>query len=113
MILFYDSLHKSYSFGLTKDNEYFDYFEPFVAKKRERILRIIDILGDEIWLFTGFIDVKDIGDMKSEEYFAFYHDLLLCKNPLKKNLSGIEDGSPFYGDRTKPHSKVEILNHEA
>ncbi|KAI7859323.1 hypothetical protein BDC45DRAFT_497347 [Circinella umbellata] len=107
------SIHKSCSFGRTKDKEYFDYFTPFVAKKRERILRIVDILGDEICLFTEFIDMKNIGDMKSEEYFAFYHDLLLCKNRLKMSLSALDESSTFCGDPTMPYNKVEVLNHEA
>ncbi|KAG2224456.1 hypothetical protein INT45_010522 [Circinella minor] len=107
------SIYRSHSFGRTKDNEYFDFFAPFVAKKRERILRIVDILGDEICLFTEFIDIKNIGDMKSEEYFAFYHDLLLCKSRLKMSLSTLNESSSFSGDPTKPYNKVEVLNHEA
>ena len=75
-------------------------------------MRIADILGDEICLFTEFIAMKIIGDMKSETYSAFYHDLLLCKNLIKMSLSTITDKSSFCGDPTTPYNKVEILNHE-
>ncbi|KAI7859325.1 hypothetical protein BDC45DRAFT_553696 [Circinella umbellata] len=102
----------THSFGITTDNEFFDYFAPFVPKKREQIIRVVDIFGDKICLFTESIDMKSIGDMKSEDYIAFYHDLVLCKDRLKKRLGEITETSSFTGDPCQPYSKIELLNYK-
>ena len=105
------SISKSNSFGITKDNEFFDYFAPFVSKKRAKILRIVDIFGDKICLLTEFIDIKKIGDMTSNDYTAFYQDLVLCKDGLKKRLGDITVTSRFNDDPSQPYDKVELLNY--
>ncbi|KAI9498936.1 hypothetical protein BDB00DRAFT_797415 [Zychaea mexicana] len=104
------SIHAKNAFGITTDNEFFDLFAPFVPKKRERILRVADILGDEICCFTEFIDMKKIGDLTSDEFIAFYHDLLLCKERLLKALEQLTVKSSFHGDPTKSFNKVDLLN---
>ncbi|KAI9265072.1 hypothetical protein BDA99DRAFT_41784 [Phascolomyces articulosus] len=107
-------IDKYNSFGHTKDDEYFDYFTCFIPKKRTRVLRITRIFGDEICLFTEFIDFKAIGDMKHDEFIAFYHDLLLCKDRLKECLAKVREDvkKVFQGDPTEPYKRVDVLNHE-
>ncbi|KAI9265071.1 hypothetical protein BDA99DRAFT_579695 [Phascolomyces articulosus] len=103
---------KTCSYGITKDNEFSDYFVPFVRKKREQVLRVIELLEDEICLFAEFIDIKRIGDMKTNEYSSFYHDLLLCKNRTKERLVAATKDmeSQFHGDPTKPYKTIKILS---
>ncbi|KAG2224457.1 hypothetical protein INT45_010523 [Circinella minor] len=103
---------KTGAFGITSDNEFFDYFAPFVPRKREKILRVVDIFGDEICLFTESIDMKMIGDMSSNDYVAFYQDLVLCKDSLKKRLGDITETSRFKGDPCQPYNKFELLNYK-
>ncbi|KAG2224458.1 hypothetical protein INT45_010524 [Circinella minor] len=92
-----------------EEGEYADFFTPFVEYKRSQVLNIVEQFGDEICLFTEFIDMKEIGDMDEEEYQNFVYDLNLCKDSLKsriENLRFIFDKS----DPIKPFNKMTLLN---
>ncbi|KAI9265070.1 hypothetical protein BDA99DRAFT_507615 [Phascolomyces articulosus] len=91
------------------DGEYADYFTPFVESKRSRILDIVEQFGDEICLFTEFIDIKQIGDMEEQEYQDFLHDLYLIKDGLEPRIQNIH----FIFDDSFPiasYNKVTFLN---
>ena len=92
------------------DGDYFDLFPIFVAQKRAQILQVADVIGDEICVFTEFIDMKEIGDRISTEHFDFLNDLQLSKNRLKSAIEEVKESNSFYGDPTSSYNKVELLN---
>ncbi|KAI9313057.1 hypothetical protein BX666DRAFT_2030450 [Dichotomocladium elegans] len=96
-------------FPLLSDRTYFDMFVPFVARKRSKVLKTVSLFGDEICLFTEFIDFKKIGDMKQTEYDNFIHDLLLCREDIDSRIKqvprGYEESSPV-----KPFKRMTLLN---
>ncbi|KAI8150019.1 hypothetical protein BJV82DRAFT_573223 [Fennellomyces sp. T-0311] len=94
------------------DGDFFDLFPPFVAKKRTQILRVASIIGDEICAFTESIDMKEIGDMDTDEYADFLNDLKLSKGRLKEAIDTLQDANAFHGDPTSSYSRVELLNEK-
>ena len=94
---------------ITQDGEYVDFFTPFVEYKRSQVLDVVEQFGDELCLFTEFIDMKQIGDMDEKEYQDFVHDLNLCKPVLKSRIENLH----FVFDESNPvaaFSKMTLLN---
>ncbi|KAI7859326.1 hypothetical protein BDC45DRAFT_602155 [Circinella umbellata] len=94
---------------IRENGEYVDFFTPFVEYKRSQVLNIVEQFGDEICLFTEFIDIKEIGDMDEEGYQDFVHDLNLCKDSLKSRIENLH----FIFDKSnpiEPFNKMTLLN---
>lgn len=105
------SMQKDYSaaFAKTDDGEYFDLFVPFVKAKRQRLISLVEEFGDEISLFTEFIDFKKIADMKGSDYQSFVKDLSLSKEQLVEHIAMV----PKDFKKTNPaapHNKHTLLN---
>lgn len=97
------------AFAKTDDGEYFDLFVPFVKAKRERLISLVQDFGDELALFTEFIDYKKIADMKDSEYQTFVDDLSLCRESLTERMAMV----PKHFKNTNPESpfkKHTLLN---